>query len=253
MIFEKESLAFDLLDVLKIEQGKVSLSNSGRNFDALSFRFRAKAVMKTETEKYELCDNSVCYVPSRVNYKREAEYDELIVVHFNALNYFSSKIECCEPEDYERLGQLFIEIFNTWEEKSEGYKHKCSALLYEIFAELYRQQKKPSAQEPRIERSVVFINENFRSAKLTVAAAAEKSYISEVYFRKLFKAAFGISPKKHIINLRIQYAVGLMKTGYYSLGEIAEMSGFADYKYFSTEFRRIKGVSPSKYLYNFQG
>jgi two-component system response regulator YesN len=72
-----------------------------------------------------------------------------------------------------------------------------------------------------------------------------------VYFRKLFKAEFGMSPQKYIIKLKIQKAVFLMSTGYYSLKEISLMSGYTDYKYFSTEFKREKGVSPSKYVYNF--
>ena len=42
-----------------------------------------------------------------------------------------------------------------------------------------------------------------------------------------------------------------MSTGYYSLKEIAIMSGYEDYKYFSAEFKREKGISPSKYVYNY--
>ena len=76
--------------------------------------------------------------------------------------------------------------------------------------------------------------------------------MSEVYFRKLFKAEFGISPQKYIIKLRMQNALGLISTGYYSLKEVAEMSGYHDYKYFSVEFKKMIGVSPSEYSYNYQ-
>ena len=76
--------------------------------------------------------------------------------------------------------------------------------------------------------------------------------MSEVYFRKLFKEEYGISPQKYIINLRMQYAKGLISTGYYSLNEVAYMSGYTDYKYFSVEFKKSMGVSPSEYLYNYE-
>ena len=76
--------------------------------------------------------------------------------------------------------------------------------------------------------------------------------MSEVYFRKLFKKEYGISPQKYIIQLRIQNAVGLISTGYYSLKEIAYMSGYNDCKYFSVEFKKAMGVSPSEYLYNYK-
>ena len=75
--------------------------------------------------------------------------------------------------------------------------------------------------------------------------------MSEVYFRKLFKSELGISPKKYIIKLRIQKAVSLINTGYYSLKEVAEMCGYTDYKYFSVEFKGAVGCSPSEYEYEF--
>ena len=68
---------------------------------------------------------------------------------------------------------------------------------------------------------------------------------------KLFKAEYGFSPQKYIIHLRIQYAKQLISTGYYSVKEIALMSGYTDYKYFSTEFKKQVGVSPSDYVYNY--
>ena len=75
--------------------------------------------------------------------------------------------------------------------------------------------------------------------------------MTEVYFRKLFKEEYGISPQKYIIGLRLQNAAGLMATGYYSLKEVAAMSGYQDYRYFSVEFKRKYGVSPSAYAYNY--
>jgi AraC-like DNA-binding protein len=72
--------------------------------------------------------------------------------------------------------------------------------------------------------------------------------MSEVYFRRLFKEEYGVSPQKFIIDLRIQNAVALISTGYYSLKEVALMSGYSDYKYFSIEFKKAMGVSPSQYI-----
>ena len=96
-----------------------------------------------------------------------------------------------------------------------------------------------------------FILKHFNNPDLTLKEIADKSFISEVYFRKLFKKEFGVSPQKYIINLRIQKATELISTGYYSLKETASMCGYTDYKYFSTEFKKQMGVPPSKYKYIF--
>ena len=71
--------------------------------------------------------------------------------------------------------------------------------------------------------------------------------MSEVYFRKIFKEDLGTSPQKYIIKLRLQKAADLIETGDYSLKEIAVMSGYNDYKYFSSEFKHLFGTSPSEY------
>jgi AraC-like DNA-binding protein len=94
--------------------------------------------------------------------------------------------------------------------------------------------------------------QNYKKSDLTIKEIADRSFMSEVYFRKLFKKEYGISPQKYIIDLRIQNAVGLISTGYYTLSEVAHMSGYNDYKYFSVEFKKAMGVSPSEYMYNYE-
>ncbi len=249
LIFDKQKISFDILDVLEIEQKNIRLFNSNRNFDALSFRFKGDTVLKTETENFSLCDNSVNFVPSKIDYTRISKHDKMIVVHFHSLNYFSKNIETFIPENPEKLAALFKEILNCWLEKPLGYKHIAAALLNRIFAELYCQSFKETDRNPKIKNAVEYIKENYKSPDLTVKKIAENSYISEVYLRKLFKAEFGISPQKYISNARIKYAISLIESGYYTLSEVAEMSGFSDYKYFSSLFHNTVGVPPSKYTY----
>lgn len=69
-----------------------------------------------------------------------------------------------------------------------------------------------------------------------------------MYFRKLFREAYGISPLKFINQLRIKRAKKLLKTGYYRVGESATLSGFDDMKYFSTVFKKSVGLAPTEYL-----
>ncbi len=251
MIFERETIAFNILDVIELNQNDTKMYNSERNFDALSFRFKAETLLEAETKSYYLTDNSVCYVPSRVDYTRTSKTDRLIVIHFNSLSYRSKEIEYFYPRDPQKYAELFRKILLCWKAKEISYKHKCSALLYEIFSEFYKENQKSQKVNPLIEKSVSFLKQNYTNPDISVKAAAEKSNISEVYFRKLFKEEFGISPRKYIINSRFKYAEGLISTGYYSLQEVAFMSGFTDYKYFSAQFKIQMGVSPSKYSYNY--
>ncbi len=251
MFFEKETVSLNILDVFELRQTDVNVANSGRNFGALSFRFRSNAVLKTEDEEYRMGDNYVAYFPERLNYRRIASVDELIVVHFDTSDYFTDSIEFFEAQNPEKLSTLFKKLLDTWNGRKIGYKHKCTAILYDILAECYLENFKVRHKGSKIRASVDYIQAHFKEPELSIEEVAKKSFMSEVYFRRLFKREYGISPQKYIVNLRIQNAVGLISSGYYSLKEIAFMSGYTDYKYFTTEFKRALGVSPSKYLYNY--
>ncbi len=251
MFFEKEMLSFTILDVLVLKQRDVHMFNSGRNFHALSFRIHTDAVLKTEKGEHPMRDNMISYVPARLDYSRHAAYDELIVVHFETTDYTAREIESFMPIHAEKLSEPFYRILDCWNEKAIGYRFQCTALLYEIFTECYKQNYRLTIKLPKIQPSVDYLHQNYKNADLSIKEIAEKSFMTEVYFRKLFKQAYGISPQKYIIDLRMQNAAGLIATGYYSLKEVAAMSGYPDYRYFSTEFKQKYGVSPSEYSYNF--
>lgn len=251
MFFEKEVLSFTILEVVELKQRDVHMFNSGRNFNALSFRVHADTVLKTETKEYHMRDNTVSYVPARLDYSRHSTYDDLIVVHFETGDYTTREIECFTSTDAAILSGLFRDILDCWNRKEIGYRFKCSAILCEIFAECYKQNFKQDIKLPKIQLSVDYIHQNYKNGDLCMREISEKSYMTEVYFRKLFKKEFGISPQKYIIDLRLQDAAGLIATGYYSLQEVAFMAGYRDYRYFSVEFKRKYGISPSAYSYNY--
>ena len=244
-------ISFNLLDVLELTQKNVNMYNSKRNFHALSFRFKADTVLKSKSDTFQLKDNYVSFVPSRLDYSRISKIDELIVIHFEVINCNARDIECFIPKHPETFQKLFTSILECWNHKEVGYKYKCSAIFNEILALCYSENYKPKSINSKIKNSVYYLLKHYNDFDLSIKAIAEQSFISEVYFRKLFKAEYGISPQKYIIRLRIQYATELISTGYYSFKEIAIMSGYTDYKYFSTEFKKQVGVSPSDYVYNY--
>lgn len=251
MFFEKDAISFHILDVMKVQSRDYCCFNSERNYAALSFRYRANTVLKTETEEHMLGDNSITFVPSRLDYTRIAKLDDLICIHFETPDTHSRKLEYFVTRRPEIFAPLFQAIFDCWNEKKPGYRYRCSAYLYEILAECFVENSPGARSFSRIAPSVEYMNSHFRDPDLTIRLLAKKSFISEVYFRKLFQKEFGISPQKYLIQLRIQYAADLISSGYYSLKEVAAIAGYRDYKYFSVEFKRLLGVSPSEYTYNF--
>lgn len=76
---------------------------------------------------------------------------------------------------------------------------------------------------------------------------AELCGVSEVYLRRAFRNAFGVSPAVYMRNKRIAYAKELLLSGEYSVTDVAMLSGFNDTAYFAREFKKATGVSPIAY------
>lgn len=250
MIFEQDYTAFELFDVLKIEQEHMKYYNKGRNFDALSFRYKAHTVLETENSLFELGDYSICFVPANINYTRVTDYEALTVVHLKLLNRRASDIECITPQDHEKYAALFDQLLSCRTRMEAGYKNECAALVSRIFAELYKDSEKERSIT-KIDAGVEYIEKQCLHRDFKLSKAAARSYMSETYFRKLFKETYGISPKQAVLERRIDHARSLILAGYFSIKEISELCGFNDSKHFSVEFKRLTGTSPSEYIYNF--
>ena len=248
MIFENEKLSVEIISFTKLHQENVVRHSKGRSFAALSFRFSADTELITEKSSHHVGNKHVCFVPAYVEYDRIAKKDDLIAINCRIKGYEAEDIESFLPKNADKLELLFKKAYDCWTKKEAGYMHRCTAYFYQILAECCAQNAASDKKDSKIQASIDFMNENFTSPDLTLKEIASKSFISEVYFRKIFKEEFGTSPQKHLITLRIQKAVELIETGDFSLNEIALMSGYSDYKYFSSEFKRLNGISPSKYI-----
>lgn len=257
MFFELENFGFMILDVMQLKYGKGITYNTNRNYHALSYRFRADTEIKfgsntkNEPFSYHITDNSLAYFPANTSYTRISEYDEMIVIHFSCFGGESKKIEYFYPKNPVCYMENFRKILRIWQEKGTSYKMRAAAVLYDVFADTYSENRPMLTKNRIINDSVEYMINNFNNYDISVGKLASIAHISEQYFRRLFKEEYNISPKKYIIKLRIKYASELIATGYYQLPQVCEMCGFNDYRYFSTEFKRQMGCTPSRYVYNF--
>lgn len=250
MFFEKEILSLRLLDVVELKQEQVSRNVSPRPFDALSFRLHSDVRLESGAQTWNMQDDTISFIPAGLQYSRSGTRDELIAVHFHLTDAAETQIEIIRPQDPEAVRELFCRMLNCWKEKTQGYQYQCTACLYEILARCSRQTAQEKA-DGRIQPSVDYLEENWNQPEMNMGEIARRSFMSEVYFRRLFKQRFGVSPQKYLVQLRIQKAAALIHTGYYTLKEVAVMCGYRDYKYFSVEFKRLKGCTPSAYRKGF--
>lgn len=247
MIFEQEQVGFTVLDVFLVDDRRVKVSTKKRPFSALSFRLESDAVVTCRGKKHALSGGTVAYFPERVEYEREATEDRILVVHIKNHTYFASEPEFYTPNDEEGIRLLFEKMFAVWEAKEKGYKSLTASVLNEIFARLYAENSPKKHTPPILEELVREMESGFRDPDFVLEALAKRAGISMTYFRRLFKEEYGVSPKQYLLEKRFAYAAALLDAGYYTVAEVALHSGFADAKYFSVQFRKRMGCSPSRY------
>jgi AraC family transcriptional regulator, arabinose operon regulatory protein len=83
--------------------------------------------------------------------------------------------------------------------------------------------------------------------RLTLDDMAEHSQLSKSHFLRLFKEQTGYSPVDYFIHLKVQHACTLLSVTNQTVREISLAVGYDDPYYFSRIFKKIVGVSPSKY------
>ena len=89
--------------------------------------------------------------------------------------------------------------------------------------------------------------EKFSDPLFSIDTLAESLGVSTSYLRREFSRAYGKSPIAFLKDLRIKNAKLLLHSGYMSIAEIAEQSGFSSASYFIQVFHKTVGCSPARY------
>lgn len=97
-----------------------------------------------------------------------------------------------------------------------------------------------------IQKAKKYIEENYNS-DVSLQSAASYLGFHPNYFSTLFKNRTGSTFSQYIQNLRIEKACELIHSTNLNLYEIGEQVGYSDNANFCRAFKKVKGVSPSKY------
>ncbi len=255
MIFENDALTFQLLDVLRLQntcEAQVHRENRGRHFCALSFRVDTDARLTGGGVDVQLRPGAVAFLPANVDYQRRATHDELIVIHFDILNFSAGQIDCFYPDDPEDICRRFEEIHALWQRNAPGARYRATGLFYELFACLHTDFCRHGQKEnPLVQNAMQLVAERYSDPGLTVSQMARRAGVCEVYLRRVFQQELQLTPKQYLMQVRMQRAVSLLQSGYYTVTQVAHFCGFTDEKYFSTAFKKMNGCQPSRYLYSF--
>ena len=82
---------------------------------------------------------------------------------------------------------------------------------------------------------------------ITVDELAHYSGTSPITVNRLFRKELNTTPLKFFINLKIDFAKKYIRENIFNITEMAEMLGYANVHYFSRQFKKLTGMSPTEY------
>ena len=83
-------------------------------------------------------------------------------------------------------------------------------------------------------------------AGLSIEEIAKAAMFSPSHFFRVFKKHYGISPLQYQLQRKMQKADGLLRTGNYSVTEVAMECGYPDLPSFTHQYKKFFKVPPSK-------
>jgi AraC-like DNA-binding protein len=123
-----------------------------------------------------------------------------------------------------------------------------STLALQLLALVSQQRELVSASpaDRLVERARVLLMERC-TEQVSIETIAAELGVSYSYFRRVFREKTGMSPKQHLMALRVRRVQDLLVNSEKSIKEIASLHGFSSAFHLSAQFQELLGVSPSDY------
>ncbi len=152
------------------------------------------------------------------------------------------------------LGDIFTQELELKESPEIGAEQLIKQYICE-FLILFIRQKTPGIQYRSFtvnnSSSMVSILENFMLEHLSEPMSIERlmrySGLNRMGVNRLFKSNYGVSPIQHFIMLKIEMAKKYIREDNYNITQISEILGYSSVHYFSIQFKKTTGMTPSEY------
>ena len=218
-----------------------------------------------QTKKFKLTPNSFIIIPPNLSHhyrSSESKPWSIYWVHFTGkyANIIYSRytnnqnLEIKSIPYYKNRLNLFNKIISLLENgfsernlevANIHFLHFISSLVYQS------EINSSSYTKDAVTKSINYMKKNIEYP-LTIKQLANKHNLSVSRYSELFNKKTGYSPIKYFIQLKIQKSCQYLYFTDLNLKEISTKVGFEDPFYFSRTFKKLMGVSPSKYKKTFK-
>ncbi|MFB9273863.1 helix-turn-helix transcriptional regulator [Cohnella cellulosilytica] len=231
-------------------------------YELLLFPQASDTVFLLDRQPYELNEPCVLLIPPRVTHEfRSSSGRHLrhLFIHFDhtpeSLQDPIRDIPAFVPVSRTVIAEkMFTHILCLADQQPPRWKERACASLYLLLEELAslnqeqepREQDSAAHQSRQIEQAIEYMNARLDEEIAIKDIAAHVGWTHE-YFTRTFTSHMSVPPQQYILQRRIERACELLVTENWSVKEIAYSIGFQSEPYFCRVFRKMKGVTASRY------
>ena len=124
-------------------------------------------------------------------------------------------------------------------------------LKISLFEKRVSAAPEPEKQEERTITGITKYLQEHLAEEISLSVLAEQFHLNGQYISQLFKSEIGVNFLAYLTNIRMEKAKKLLLSTSLSVAEVAEQSGYGDYRVFTKVFKKNEGSTPSQYRRDF--
>lgn len=248
-------LAVNCSGIAKVTRG-ISTNPGKRRDNYLIYMIQGELTADIGGSKYVIRkDELICIPPETVYsyYCSSADNVRYFWIHFtgsDALSVLSesgiSHLTVYKAAPASENTELYEELFSEFRSRHAAFTYRTALILRNILMRLATQANEQGEQRGTLDTSIRFIHTHLNH-DLSVKKLADMEFLSEGYYRSLFKQVTGVSPSEYITEQRIGRACQLLTETTMSIDRVSEGVGIHDRLYFQRFFKKHTGITPAQF------
>ena len=240
--------------------GRDGLFFRGEQHPPLELAYVEKGVLRNYCNGHEIVlhpNEFIIFAPDQWHMQHSEEEVQFLTISFlwegQDFSHLYNSVSTASSEIQRSVRMLLEEYEQDLPQREEFLNAQIKLLLLQMLR-LPGQgdtNKKPSPASDHAHRRILdqamqLVSEKIYG-KFTVCDLAAAVNVSTSQLTALFKDYLGMTPAKYITHIRLEESKNLLAERKLSIGEIADLLGYASIQHYSKQFRDWFGCTPSAY------
>ncbi len=253
----------NVVSVKKLYQPIESYPMHHHDFWEILYQLSGQCIISLEEQSYQLLPGDICVIPPGIAHEKTSltGFTDMSIMISNMPALGENLFKIIKDDSNQSIKQLFDLALYLYDGNSGidnihlfGTLNSVGESIFSFLAGFFSVNNivcKSMSLEGFVER----MHANISNPDFNISEEITRYGYNVVYFRRLFKETFNMTPTAYMNKIRIDYAKNdLEKYGdSHQIKKIALACGFKDPYYFDRVFKKLTDMSPKAYVKTIRG